>query len=202
MACFAAQCHEPANNMHCRHGWYLCLRAQRPPSTPGYASCRSAPPWPLVGGESPHAHRMGREPGQATGGPHVGTIARHGRSVNDIAGAAVLLCFCMLAVPMPMVLMSCMCPFSPSVQVHPYVKRHHHELYSFFCRILCSRRSDFFPFPLGFSFSTFSLTPHFPKGLCVWGWGGGYYTFITLFPQFPFPHFPTPYFPQPTIFLN
>ena len=42
----------------------LCLRAQRPPSTPGYASCCSAPPWPLVGGKSPHAHCMGREPGQ------------------------------------------------------------------------------------------------------------------------------------------
>ena len=82
MACFAAQWHEPANNMHCRHGWYLCLRAQRPPSTPSYASCRSTPPSPLVGGKSPHAHCMGREPGQATGGPRVGTIARHGRSVG------------------------------------------------------------------------------------------------------------------------
>ena len=34
---------------------------------------------------------------------------------NDTAGIAVLLCFCMLAVPMPMVLMSCFCPFSPSL---------------------------------------------------------------------------------------
>ena len=82
MTCFAAQWHKLANNMHCRHGWYLCLRAQRPPSTPGYASCHSAPPWPLVSGKSSHAQCMGREPGQATGGPHVGTVARHGRSVG------------------------------------------------------------------------------------------------------------------------
>ena len=53
MACFAAQWHELANNVHCRHGWYLCSRTQRRRSTPGYASCRSAPP-----------------------------IARHGRSVG------------------------------------------------------------------------------------------------------------------------
>ena len=56
MACFATQWHEPANNIHCRHGWYSCLRRQRPPSTPGYASCRSAPPWPLVNRWTPRGY--------------------------------------------------------------------------------------------------------------------------------------------------
>ena len=75
--------------------------------------------------------------------------------MNDTARVAVLLCFCMLVVPIPMVLMSLLCPFSPSLQVHSYVNSHHHELYCFFCRILCSRRSDSFPFLV-------SPFPHFP----------------------------------------
>ena len=80
IAWLAAQWHEPAINVHCRNGWYLCLRAQRPPSTPSYASCCSTPSRPLVGGKSPHAQCIGRDPGQATGGPRTGTITRHGRS--------------------------------------------------------------------------------------------------------------------------
>ena len=31
MACFAAQWHELANNMHCRHGWYICFQGTKAP---------------------------------------------------------------------------------------------------------------------------------------------------------------------------
>ena len=78
--------------------------------------------------------------------------------MNDTAGVAVLLCFSMRAVPIPVVLMSCLCPFSPSLQVHWYVNSHHHELYCFFCWILCSRGG------LAFShFPWFLLSHIFPN---------------------------------------
>ena len=82
IACFGATGHQLANNVHCKHKWYLCFRAQWPLSPLCYALCPSAPPWPLIGGKSPHAQCMGREPGHATGGPRVGTITRHGRLVG------------------------------------------------------------------------------------------------------------------------
>ena len=54
--------------------------------------------------------------------------------MHDIATVAVILCFCMLAVPMPMVPFF----FPPFLQLHSYINNHQHELCFLFSVRCCA----------------------------------------------------------------
>ena len=81
----------------------------------------------------------------------------------------------------------------------------HHVMFSFSAGPLIHYQAsvcNIFPVPLVFPFPTFSPTPHFPRGMGVFFWGGGYLCYI--FPRIAFSAFSNPVFPptQPIIFLN
>ena len=84
--------------------------------------------------------------------------------MNDTVGVAVVLCFCMLAVPIPMV------PMFSFSQVHSYISNHQYELYFSFSVRCCALTFSHFPW--------FSLFPHFPQApifqeVWVFFFGGG-----------------------------